>query len=213
MLNKFRALGLALVAVFAMSALIASSASAATFTAVDGSTQNVEATDVGAEDVFVVSGSTLTCQGETFAGHLPAGQSTSLTVDPNWINCKTEGASSNNVTVTDNGCGIIFQTTPNGIYIECPQTPTVKAIEVHHYQAGSSHSSSTCTETIGTQTPVNLKGPTYTNQAGGHVEAHGEAEVSLQTHGACSFGFTLNQKAVYTYSVTVKGSTAGIHVK
>lgn len=210
MLNKFKALGLALVAVLAMSALAASSASAEKFTSADGTTQTVTASDVGAEDVFIVNNSTLTCEGETFAGHLEAGKATTaLTFDPNWVNCKTEGAASNNVTVTDNNCGIIFKTTPNGVEIECG---TGKVIEVHHYTAGSAHTSSTCTETIGAQVPVNIAGPTYTNN-GGHVDATGEAEVSLQTHGSCSLGFTLTQKATYKYSVTAKGSSGAIHVK
>lgn len=205
--RNLKAVGLAVVAAFAMSAMVASTASAAKFTAANGLAQHLVATDVGAADKFEVAGSTLTCNGETFTSNAPAGQTTELSFTPNWINCKTEGAAFNNVTVTHNSCNLIFTSTPTpAVHIACGAKP----IEVHHYSS-SAHSSSTCTETIGTQTVTGH--PTYTN-VGNHVEVHGVAGVSLQTHGACSFGFTLNQTAEYTYSQTVTATSGNaIHVK
>lgn len=224
MTRNLKALGLALVAVFAMSAMAASSASAAKFTAANGLAQHLIASDVGAADKFeTATGSVLTCNGETFTAEAPAGATSSLTFTPNWINCKTEGAAFNNVTVTHNGCNLIFtsNTAPavNEVHITCPAG---KVIEVHHYSSTGNHAAGTssCTETIGPQTPTILTPVQYTNitntpAAPNDVEVHGKVRVNVSLHPApCTFGFPVNTTAEYTFSDTVI-STSGtsIHVK
>jgi len=158
----------------------------------------------------VVGSSTLTCSGETYTANAPAGTTNVLSFTPNYINCKTEGAAFNNVTVTHNGCNFNFTST-GPIHIACP---IGKTIEVHHYSSTANHTAGTssCTETIGSQTAVG--NATYTNLVSGSVETSGSVTVTLQTHGACSFGFTINQEATYTFSDTVTAtSKEAIHVK
>lgn len=203
-IRNLRSVALALVAVFAMSAMAASSASAAKVTAANGLAQHLVASDVGAADKFEISGSTITCSGETLTANMSAGQQTELALLPNYINCKTEGAAFNNVTFTIKECYTKWTTTPQR------QLHQLCTWDIHHY-SDALHKNRTCSQTVPAQTYVGESN--YTN-VGNHVEVHGVAEGTLETHGSCSFGFTLNQKFTYTYSLTITATSgAAIHVK
>lgn len=217
MIRNLKALMLALVAVLAMSAMAASSASAAKFTSVGEVAQELHAVDVGEADKFVTAtGSTLTCLNETFTANAPIAPTTELSFTPDWKDCKTEGAAFNNVTVTHNGCNLVFtsETAPkvNEVHITCPPG---KVIEVHHYSSTANHTSgiASCTETIAAQTPTILTPIQYTNITPG-VEVHGKVRVNVNIHGGpCSFGFPINTTAEYTFSDFVTGTKGHIHVK
>ena len=50
--------------------------------------------------------------------------------------------------------------------------------------------------------------------ASGDMLAHGQITIVLQTHGACSFGFTINQTATLDASTTGKATSgAPIHME
>jgi hypothetical protein len=203
MKRKLKVLGLTLTAALALSGLAASGASAVEFTAASYPT-HVVATDEFNDDVFHIGGATtLECDNESFTATLTA-KSKTISFTPSWVDCRTAGVPFYDVTVTHNGCNLVFHTTPNNVSITCP---TGKVIEIHHYN-NSAHTSLRCTDTVGAQQPVLLEGPTYTNKHPG-VTVSGKAEVTLQTHGECSFGFTINQQASYTYTVVANPTTGG----
>ncbi len=161
--------------------------------------QHLTTTDVGEADKIEVAESVATCSGETFTVTLSEAVQT-LSFTPEWKDCKTEGAAFNNVTVTHNGCALVFHTEPEDVSLTCP---TGKVIEMHHYGT-QPHGSSSCTLTIAAQAVET--NPTYTNESD-QVAVSGTADMTAQTHGACSFGFTLNQSATYTYSLKVSATS------
>ena len=204
-MRNFKALGLALVAVFAMSAVVASSASATAFTAASYP-QHLTAEDTGAGDLFTISGNELSCSNETFTSQITA-QTTTLTFTPSFANCKTEGAAFNNITVTTNGCTFTFDAHGHSV-IDCPTTqiPSHKqhVIEQHHY-SNQAHTTVSCTNTVAAQ---NVDGTvTYTNEADGTVTVTGQPKVNLQTHGGCSFGFTINVQTTYDLGIKIRATS------
>ena len=197
-MRNFKALGLALVAVFAMSAVVASSASATSFTA-ESYPQHLTAEDIAPADKFTVSGNELSCTDETFTAQSGLAATTTLEFIPDYVNCKTEGSAFNNVTVTENGCTFTFDAHGHSI-VDCPVN---QKIEIHHY-SNQAHTSSSCTNTVAAQ---NISGTvTYTNEADG-VKVTGTPQVNLQTHGGCSFGFTINVASTYDLSVKVRATS------
>lgn len=192
----------------AMGLAIGASTAVATpvFTSVPGSSQHLVAIDTGAADELTLGESAITCEGESYTAQLPSGQSSQLAFTPDWTVCKTTGAQFYNVTITHNGCNLEFSST-GPVFITCGIS---KKIELHHFTS-SPHGSSTCTTTIGSQTATG--NATYTN-AMGDVEVHGTADIKVESHGACSLGFTLTQNATVHYSDLVfSTSDDGIHVK
>ena len=197
-MRNFKALGLALVAVFAMSAVVASSASATAFTAASYP-QHLAGEDTGAADKFTVSGNELSCTNETFTSQITA-QTTQLQLIPEAVDCKTEGSAFNNVTGTDNGCTFTFDAHGHSV-VDCPVN---QKMEIHHY-SNQSHTTVSCTNTVGAQ---NISGTvTYTNDPDGTITASGSPQVSLQTHGGCSFGFTLSVNSTYDLSVKISATS------
>jgi hypothetical protein len=215
-MRNLKTLGLALVAVLAMSALTASAASANPFFTSTSYPQTLATEDTGAEDLFTVSGNELTCSGETFSGTL-TGKSTGISVTPNYINCKTKGAAFNNVTVTHNGCNFEFTVTTTinnhhhggNVHIKCP---VGKVIEIHHYSS-QPHGSSSCTVTVGPQTVAGHPVTYTTDTAKKTILIEGVIPVAAQIHGACSFGITVNTTSEYHASTTAKAASgAAIHI-
>jgi hypothetical protein len=192
MMRKLKALGLALAAVFALSAVAASSASATAFTstAPAGTIEHITGTDTHGVDEFTVGESKLTCDEESFTANA-ATPTTTITVTPTYKKCRTTGGEEKeDVTVTTNGCTYTF-TSHGAVTIDCPAG---KVIEIHHYSDPGVHKNSKCTNTVGPQNGVGAL--TYTHPNNG-IEANGTINVTLQTHGICSFGFTINQEATY----------------
>jgi len=161
-MRNLKVLGLALVASFALSAVVASAASAETahFTVEGigvGQTAGAAGGQVGT-NTFTVNGLALQCTTATVTGKaLSTGpEPSTVTLEPKYEGCKVLVAGLTKlVTVTTNGCAYIFQATkktPVGapkpfsadLTIECPKTGPEK-IEIHVYSTASSEGTTTCT--------------------------------------------------------------------
>lgn len=208
MSRHFKGLGLALVAIFAMSALAVSSASANPITSTSGPyPKHLVGEDVGEADTFTdEGGSSISCHGESYSATLNE-PSTTLTAFPEYgETCQTVG-SGWNVTVTENGCALEFHWHENvatdhdkvGVTVVCP---VGKAIEIHHYTS-SSHGTVACTNTVASQTAAGTLSAT-SETASGDILLHGTVHVTQQTHSACSFGFTINRTAIFHASTTIR---------
>ena len=197
-MRNFKALGLALVAVFAMSAVVASSASATSFTAVSYP-QHLTAEDTAPPDTTTMGGNTVTCDDETFTSEI-TGQTTTLSFIPSFINCKTEGSAFNDVTKTVNGCTFTF-TAHGHITLDCPQN---QKIEIHHY-SNQAHTTVSCTNTVGTQGANGTV--VYTNDPDGTFTITGMPKFAAQTHGGCAFGFTINLELTWDLSLKVRATS------
>jgi len=103
MIRKFKTLGLALVAVLALSAVVASAASAANYTASSYPVTGTATSAVG-NDIFTTEAGTVECAGH-FEGTLTEA-STSLTVKAKYTGCKAFGFAS--ATVSMNSCDYLF---------------------------------------------------------------------------------------------------------
>ena len=103
MIRNFKALGLALVAVFAMSAVVASAASASEFTSA-----KYPVTISGSQSTthkFTAGSTSVTCETATFAGEASAASST-VTIHPTYSGCTAFGFVG--ATVTTTGCDYLF---------------------------------------------------------------------------------------------------------
>lgn len=210
MIRKFKAFGLALVALLAMGAFSAVGAQAQTTTLVAGEAGYVTGEQVeGGHRFKTGGGQVLTCNKAHFKGASQVSQTT-ISVTPEYSQCHTEPQSVFEpkffVTVTHNECNYKFtnlQHTPPDytadVTVECP---VGKAIEVHLY-TNSSHTTNLCTLTVGSQGP--LPGNTITN-VGGHPDdllMHHNVTVVETRHGSSLCG-PVTQNAVYTGTTTVK---------
>jgi hypothetical protein len=171
MMRKFKTLGLAMVAVLAMSAVVASAASAQ-FTANAYPTTGTATSALG-NDVFTVDGSSVECAGH-FEGTLKEA-STTLTVTPTYSNCKAFGFAS--ATVAMNGCDYLFHdvgsNTAGQVSVHCPAGKNIVIT------AGN------CVVDVGTQTPP-LKTVTYGNA---HPNVTVKANVTGITANVTTDGF------------------------
>jgi len=127
MIRNFKALGLTLVATFAMAALVASGASADFRSEVHHTT--VTGTQ-GVTNTLTVAAGTLHCTTATFEGTSTETTSSSSTVAPNYQGCKITnyGLETVNAIVDMNGCHYLLTTTGQ-VHLEC-NTGLGSAIEV-----------------------------------------------------------------------------------
>jgi len=168
MIRKFKALGVAVVAVLALSAVVASAASATNFTASKYPTSATATSAVGNDDFKTEAGS-IECHGHFLVDPLSEASET-VTVTPTYTGCKAfSGLIS--ATVHMNGCDYVFHT--NGeVDVECPKG---KQIEI---------TAGTCLVDIPTQT--GLKSVTLKNGAG---DITAQANVSGITYEVTNDGF------------------------
>lgn len=164
---------------------------------------------VGKSNSFTAGGSTYECASASFAGQLTE-KATELTLEPTFGTCSAgEGTPA---TVTGNGCDYIFRS-GEGTESEFPVTTDLecsgeKPIEIHRYSSPSHGSSTTCTLTIAEQT--GLKGLTYTKEPETNsFVLEGTMGLVVETHGACSFGFTLKQESSQHVNVTIQATSLG----
>jgi hypothetical protein len=162
-MRRIRILGLAITAVFALSAVAASAASATLF---EAETYPVTVKAEGTGQEFTVESGTINCKG-TFEGALPLPLKAeeTLKVNPAYTECKFAALGITEVKM--NGCQFKLHT--NGVVdVECP---TGKVIEVHTL---------TCDVKVGTQ--LGLKSVTYKNlneaQFGKGASPFAEVEVT-----------------------------------
>jgi hypothetical protein len=226
MIRNLKTLGLALVAVFAVSAMAASAARAVTddaqltaesFPAVFDGTQNGVL-------VFNREGRTMTCTTAEFHSEVKSTDSkTTITVKPTYSGCHSNIPLIGVVpmTVTMNGCDYLLhltKDTPSGTFtadttITCPPN---KEIEVHVYQDHANHTSNTslCTKKYPAQNPggtIDL-----TNKAAGGTTPKDYLELDINISGMTSSitpagaicGVAHNATGTLTGNATLKGTTA-----
>ncbi len=217
MIRNLKALGPALVALAAMSAIMASSASAHKFTSTGVYPQAFIVEDVGAADQFTLGENSMECHGETHTGTLNA-PTTTIEVTPEYgETCRTGNSATWNMTVTENGCKLHIEwaehVAADHDKIKIKLVCTLgKGVEIHHYSS-QPHSGSSCTNTIVPQTATGTLTATSLTPSG-DILLEGSVGITQQTHGACSFGFTINQNATFDVSKAVRAvSGAAIHIE
>jgi hypothetical protein len=229
MIRNLKVLGLALVAVLAFSAVIASAASAnkqGFLTTENGGAVTLDGVEDGTNalvDPTLEEGKNpVECPGSTVTGHklnvtpheLILNKSTEATVTPNFVNCHS---GTHKITVTMNECDFVFRVgettkeethSPYALSVDVV-CPAGKKIEVHVYFAETNENLSLCTYTIGSQT---IKGFDIANEVSGSttldtLTATGEGTVSVERHGVCGeHTEPFNTKQIINYTIT--GTTA-----
>ena len=221
-MRNLKALGLALVAAFAMSAMLASAAQATnpgTIFGPQGSTE-VLAHKL-ANDKFTInteagtSPSTLECNTATFTQTSPAFGATGTSeveLTPEYSGCKTNAGQF--VTVTHNGCTYRFYhlTTTGGkwgptVQIKCPAG---KQIEVHVYLF-SNHTFQVCTLTVPAQTIAKYNNLHFHHEGVGnntHLRLTGTVEGITYTTDNCPHPNGLTHDGIYHVDWTLTGVDA-----
>jgi hypothetical protein len=215
-------IGFVLTAMSMLGATVASSAFAVTgsVTSTSGVTHVLgHGEDTGENDTITLFGGEIFChqvnytveKTGTTAGAFLELPAESVSVTPAFTGCTTGGSLT---TVTTNGCTTDFTLTTGQVALTCP---TGKVVETHRYNS-EPHSAGVCTNTIKPTTEASVSHSygtvhttarygtvTFTNLANGTIGVHGTIEgITSQTHGSCSFGFTLNtSEAIYHMSVTL----------
>lgn len=163
MSHKLRALSLVVLAVLGISAVAATAAQGATFTA--ASYPAFIHAEQTSEHVLTYAGRSFTCQKATFTGGELKEAGHTVSVTPEYSGCRSIILGNTlPATVTHNECKFditIASTTPTAaeVHLLCPAN---KAIELHVYP-DATHSTSVCTYRIPPQT---VTGITYENMAG-----------------------------------------------
>ncbi|HEX3240555.1 MAG TPA: hypothetical protein VHR18_10530 [Solirubrobacterales bacterium] len=188
MKRRFRAPGIVLASVFAMSAIGASAASAAEFhSAVHP--QEIHGTQTTGH-VFTTNAGTFTCKKATFTGGTSAKTSATLTLAPDYNECTIFGFI--NMPVHENQCAYVFYATGT-TEVECPGG---KPIEI---------TAPFCTTTIGPQHIAT--GLSYTNNAG-------KTDVVITTNIKTDLDYdecgTARTNGSYTGTSTVTGGSGSL---
>jgi len=202
MIQKFKTLGLAMVAVLAMSAFVASAAQAQ-YTASSYPTTATANSALG-NDVFTTEAGTVECASH-FVGTLSEASNT-LTVTPTYSSCKAFGFA--HATVNMNGCAYVFHrvsSASSNVTIECPAGKSIQIL------AGN------CEVLVHAQGPL---GSVATSNGAGVVNAQanvtGIAYTVTKDGFLCPFGGT-GSKAGATYkqgaAITLTPTVAGRTIK
>lgn len=225
MIRNFKALGLALVAIFAMSAMVASSASAQGKLTSDGPvTLDITETGVETANSLEAFGGTTVCPGTTYTGHaynvtphgLIASGATTATITPHYKqeNCRASG---NPATVITTGCDFVFHLgASTGVDKFAVTTDVVCPPEVAgiHVQVFSSTTESTkiCELTVKPQTGLSgVSVETTTNASPHDLDIVGTFQnIHVSRSGACLLdgkGSTTTT-GKFNIDATVKGTDA-----
>jgi|SRR5680860_824801 len=219
MIRNLKALGLALVAVFAMSAMAASGASAQALTA-DGPV-TLDGTEVGApnENALTSFGGVTRCPESTYTGHkvnatphelIPSGAS-EVTLTPNYNQpaCVSEsGGSSFSSTVEMTSCDYVLTigatTGGEGTYGVSAAVDCAPGDAIHVTQfAGESHGFRVCSVTVPEQ--GGLTGAHVTDQGNGHLLLKGTfTGIEASRSGLC--GATSTTEGEFHVNATVNGT-------
>ena len=217
-MNHPKIIGLALLAVFAMSALVTSSAWAAVeFKSESEPTVLTGNQETGTSDVFHVMLGNVACSGVTYVGEVEGTSSTDMTLVPSYSGCKAFGFI--NAPVDTNGCEFTFtagsEVSGNfegSLHIYCPANGSIAV------------TGPGCTITVGPQTPTGGT-ITYTN-----VGAGATSEITLdvalteihyiedESGGGCTSAGKTTTDGTYTGKTIVKGENKsgvqhGIRIK
>jgi hypothetical protein len=175
MTRNVKVLGLAVVAVLALSAVVASAAQAHMFRAASYPAFIHGDQDGGTHIFEIAGGRKFTCEEVTFTGTVAstAAAAEGVTVTPDYKKCHAKFPLFEQklpVTVTMNGCDFLFTTpetkTPpdeytGKVHLKCPEN---KKIEIHVYENATKHAEdkSLCTFSVGAKD--NLGSITYHNK-------------------------------------------------
>jgi hypothetical protein len=207
MKRNLKTIGLALVAVFALSAVVASAASAQKITTLGQS--NVTLTGSGGEQKFVTgSGSEIKCTGVTTTVTGVNNEQAQITATPSYTGCSlTEGGITREVQIDMNGCAYVFTSTGTIVHIECT-APNV--IKVTAKIAGAFQE---CLD-IHSQTPTTPNWTATNGTSGANMDftiVSGVSGITYERTGSCKKAEAQENEtnnAVYTGSVTVTCETA-----
>jgi hypothetical protein len=222
MIRNLKALGLALAATFALSAMAASAASAqqGVLTSDGPVTLDMYETGVGL-NATTMFGEKIECQGTVYTGHqynvtphMPIpGPTTLITVTPHYNNANcTAFPGPRKATITMNGCDFVFHignTVGADRYaltadIVCPAG---QKIEKHVYE-GLNEEVPWCTYTIGPQFGLPGARLTTTTNGANDLDIIGAFEnIHVEKHGMCGAGTTNAGK--WDVDLTVKGTGPG----
>jgi hypothetical protein len=197
MIRNLKMLGLAMMAMFAFSAVATSVASAVEpFEFTFGAKSTLTGAQVASEpnEFKTKGGAIITCANAHFDGvGTYENPTTDVTVTPTYSNCVAHvGASTFPATVTHNGCTYTFtagtlletHTGEGSVHLVCPTNP----IEIHIYQNAHNHTTgiSLCTLTVGSQTisPIHYKYDTTEKT----VTATSKGSISYTRHGSILCG-------------------------
>jgi len=132
MIRNLKVLGLAIAAVMAMSAMMASAASAVPQFTASAYPATVTGSNTKGSEVFTTEGGKVECDSH-FVSHSLAAASSTLTVTPTYTNCEAFGL---NATVNTEGCTYVFHATEKvstGVYnnhvdVVCPTGKSIKIV-------------------------------------------------------------------------------------
>jgi len=215
MIRNLKVLGLAVVAMLAMTAVLVPVAQADEpvtehFTAVDETyPESFTGTNGVGSETFTTEAGTVECASK-FTGSA-AGETTTITVTPEYENCKAFGFL--NATVSHEGCHYLFHLTTKlagpvwqaHVDVTCPEGKSIKIV------AG------TCEATVGAQpglTTVNLRNNGATTDVEVEANVSGIAYTVTKDGFGCPFSGT-GPKTGAKYvsdSPTTVTSTNGIHI-
>ncbi len=198
MKRNLKALGLSLVAVFAMSAMVAQAASADPLFKSDEAHTIIKGSQEGTHE-FVAGEGKVTCTTANFAGTSEEKAQNSLTIIPEYKGCTAFGFATTDVKFAENGCEYVFtSTTGEGedVHLLCSGeknvelTPTVFGFSV-------------CTVDV---LPGTFESVTYDNVENGDVTVTAEAAgISYEeVSGDCGIGS--GENGTYTGNATMAGT-------
>jgi len=189
MTRKFKSLGLVLAAVFAMSAIGASAASAAEFHSA-GAPTTITGTQ-STSHVFTTSAGTVTCKTATFSGTQSTQTATTVQLTPTYKECTAFGFI--NVPIDVNGCSYTF-TSHGATTVDCAAG---KAFEI---------TVPGCTTKVGPQTFA--KGMEYTtvgSTPSRSITSH--TNVTEIEYNECG---TVRKNGTYKGDTSIKGSAGEV---
>lgn len=223
MTRNLKALGLTLLAAFAMVAMTASAASAQQGVLTSDGPVTLDMTETGVGlNATTMFGEKIECAGTVYTGHqynvtphMPIpGQTTLFTVTPHYNNANcTAFPGPRKATITMNGCDFVFHigaTVGADRYalfmdIVCPAG---QKIEKHVYLAPNNEEIPWCTYTIGPQFMRPGARVTTTTNGANDLDIIGAFEnIHVEKHGMCGAGTTNFGK--WDIDVTVTGTGPG----
>jgi hypothetical protein len=203
MIRNLKSLGLALVAVLAMSAVVASAASAAIEYTSSPSPQPATGSNASGKETFTTPGGTVQCNSH-FAASVTTG-SKSLTVTPSYETCVAFGFL--NANVVENNCDYVFKPATklatdhysHGVDVSCPAGSAIVI------------TAGTCEVQVPAQT--GLSSVTTQNVAGGAVTVVpnvGSITMNVTKDGfGCPFTGTGHTTGTYHGHVTLSPTAGG----
>jgi hypothetical protein len=213
MIRNLKALGLALVAVFAMSAVVASGAQAEQFYHSSATPTTLSGT-IGSTNIFHVPGAgTVECNTASFPGTVVGTTVSEIRVTPVYTGCVAFGFATTDIITTE--CHYLFTTpTTTGttshapLHVECTGANKIKITPTFF-------GASVCTVEVGSQTPGGVVD--FENKSSSAVPPVPESHV-LVTSTATGISHTAGcggsaaADGTYTGSVTVKGGANRVWV-